>query len=364
MPKVRAWRYVDEGRTHDVQAWIETDEKRLRYVVHEQAFGDEDPLDAHEDKHPIASPWEATIHQADLEARLALLGKYLVHDSARPGWLPLRPALQGKNLDLAPLRLPDKPPAIEFHHYQRLDGARAVTLLGVAQELPAGPRHLLARLDYRYPDVDGGNLRVIHPRLPAPLYRSLLAHQHLELHGLQFRKTGEGIRADPQGWAALRATLDAILERLLQGAQGSGQARRTELDATQLALRAAAGASKGPRRYEVEDEHAGPATTVKGPKPKGMIDEMDPDILTALQNPKLVALHARWLKPGESEALQKEGELAIRAAVNKLRAAAPPQDQHLLSLLEASLLVRAALTSRVRIDKETLGRIKHAGAWL
>jgi hypothetical protein len=364
MPRVRAWRYVDEARTHDVQAWIETDHPHLRYVVHESLLGDDDPHDAHTDKHPISSPWEATIHQADLEARLALLGKYVVHDSARPGWVPLRPTLVGKSLDLEPLRIPERPPAIEFHHYQRLDALRAVTLLGVAQETPAGTRHLLARLDYRFPEVEGGNLRVVHPRLPPPVYRSLLAAQHLELHALEFRKTGEGIRADPQGWAALRATLDAILSRLLEGSSKDPTKRRPEMDATQKALLAAAGASKGPRTYEVEDENAGPSSAVTGPRPKAMIDELDPGIMDALQNPKLLALHARWLAPGESEKLQKGGERVIRAAVNKLRGTVAPHDQHLLSLLEASLLVRAALTNHVRIDTETLGRIKHAGAWL
>jgi hypothetical protein len=364
MHRVRAWRYVDEGRTHDVQAWVEKEDLHLRYVVHEAQLGNEDPHDAHTDKHPIGSPWEATVHQADLEARLALLGKYVAHDSARPGWAPLRPTLAGKSLDLEPLRIPERPPAIEFHHYQRLDALRAVTLLGVAQDMPAGKRHLLARLDYRFPEVEGGNLRVIHPRLPAPLYRSLLAQQHLELHALNFRKTGEGIRADPQGWAALRATLDAILSRLLEGASKDPYKRRPEMDATQRALLAAAGASKGPRTYEVEDENAGPSSVVKGPKPKAMIDELDPGIMDALQNPKLLALHARWLAPGEGESLQRDGELAIRAAVNKLRPTVAPHEQHLLSLLEASLLVRAALTNRVRIDTETLGRIKHAGAWL
>lgn len=367
MRRVRAWRYVDDARTHDVEAWIEIgDHRATHYVVRESEFGNKLPEDAYQDRHTIHDTWEATAHQAEVETRLALLGKYHAHDSARPGWAPLTPRLAGRSLAPDALKLPGGSDAVEFHHYARADAQRAVTLVGVAQEMPAvGLRHMLARLDYRYPDVDGGNLRVVHPRLPAPVYRSVIAGLHLELIAMEYRKTGEGVRADPQGWAALRAALDAILSRLINGKLAPGAAAPVRMPTEmELAIRASKGAAGSARRFEVEDEHAGASTTVAGPKPSAMIDELDPSIFDALQNPKLLALHARWLAPGEGEALQAEGERAIRGHVNKLRPTVPRHEQHLLSLLEASLLVRAALKHRVRIDSETLGRIKHAAAWL
>ena len=366
MRRVRAWRYVDDARTHDVEAWIEVgDHKATYYVVRESEFGNKLPEDAYQDRHTIHDTWEATAHQAELEARLALLSKYHVHDSARPGWVPLTPRLAGRALAPDALKLPGGADTVEFHHYARSDAQRAVTLVGVAQQMPVGVRHMLARLDYRFPDVDGGNLRVVHSRLPAPVYRSVLAGLHLELVAMEYRKTGEGVRADPQGWAALRAALDAILSRLIHGKLAAPGAAPVRLPTeAELAIRASKGASSAARRYDLEDEHAGSATSVNGPKPAAMIDELDPSIFDALQNPKLLALHARWLAPGEGEALQAEGERAIRGHVNKLRPTVAKHEQHLLSLLEASLLVRAALKHRVRIDSETLGRIKHAAAWL
>lgn len=367
MPRARLWRYLDEARTHQVDAWTELDaDGASRYIVQERLFGHDDPQDMHVERHPLKAPWETTMHQADLETRLALLGSYHAQDSARGGgWFRLRaPLAAGRPaLDLEAMRIPGGQANIEFHHYQRMDGARAVTLLGVAQELAAGKRYLLGRLDYRFPDVDGGNLRVVHPRLPQPVYRSLLAQQHLELHELEFRKSGEGIRADSQSWAALRACLDAILSRLLQGNLGD-RARPAQLPTElQVALRASAGASKAARQFGVEDEGLGSASAVAA-RPMGKFDEMDPDILSALGNPKLLALHARWLQPGEDIALQKSGELAIRERIVKLRASVPAEEQHIVSLLEASLLVRAALSHRVRVDTETLRRVKTAGAWL
>ncbi|MEA3201818.1 MAG: hypothetical protein QOE90_3246 [Thermoplasmata archaeon] len=367
MPNARRWRYVDEGRTHQVDAWTDVDnEGTSRYVVQESQFGSTDRADAYVERHTLKAPWETTMHQADLETRLALLGAYQAQDTARgAGWFRLRPPLaaMSKNLDLDAMRVPGGSETVEFHHYQRMDGARAVTLLGVAQDLAAGRRYLLGRLDYRYPDVDGGNLRVVHARLPQPVYRSLLAQQHLELHELEFRKTGEGIRADSQSWAALRACLDAILSRLLAGSAGD-KSRPVRLpDELTLALRASAGASKAPRQFGVEDEGLGPSSAVKA-KAMGKFDELDPDILGALKNPKLLALHARWLAPGEDAKLQQEGELAIRERIVKLRAGVAPDQQHIVSLLEASLLVRAALFHHGRIDSETLRRVKTAGAWL
>lgn len=366
VPRARLWRYVDEPRTHQVDAWTEVDDDgSARYVVQESAYGNRDPDDVFHERHPLKGPWETTMHQADLETRLTLLGSYLAQDSARgPGWFRLRRPLASAPLELEAMRLSGGSEQVEFHHYQRLDGARAVTLLGVAQDTPAGPRRLLGRLDYRYPDVDGGNLRILHTRLPPAVYRSRLAQQHLELHELEFRRTGEGIRADPQSWAALRACLDALLARLLSGQVGDKKRPVPLPDELTLALRASAGASRAARGFGLDDEGLGPASAVAGPRPKAMLDELDPDILAALRNPRLEALHTRWLAPGEDAALQKQGALAIRDRIGKLRAKVPPHEQHIVSLLEASLLVRAALSHRVRIDAETLRRVKHAAAWL
>lgn len=154
--------YVDAKRTHEVRVSIER-QRALEFVVRESAYGERDPLATYEERRAITEPWETKMLQMRLEARLALLGAY--YRQAPGGWAPIRPAQAGQPIDLTPLDVGGAPGLLEFHHFTGPD-RQAVTLLGVHQETPRGRRAFLARLDYTFPDTDGGRLHVLHAQLP------------------------------------------------------------------------------------------------------------------------------------------------------------------------------------------------------
>lgn len=371
MPEPVAWSYVDDRRTHRVDTTLQR-ARTLEFVIQERDLASDDPEEVYVERHALVDAWEARVHQLTLEARLALLGSY--RRSAGVSWTPLR-APVGRALDLEPLDLDGEGGVVEFHHYQSDEGRHAVTLVGVHEELPRGKRALLARLDYSYPDVDGGNLQLVHPRLPPVVYRSALASQHLELRELRFskvrRRAGEGM--DARSWNALRAVLETILARLVEGRldateEGRREAQRgdpiTALEAIALARRTRNAANVVTRTFAVDDELGPTNAPVEGKRPAVMMEELGEDILKAMNEPRLLALHARFLPPGDDRRLIDEGELAILRAMRAKREDVPPHERHLVSLLEASLLLRRALMKRTRVDAEVINRVRHAGAYL
>lgn len=371
MPEPVAWSYVDDRRTHRVDTAILRG-RTLEYVIEERAPGNDDPEEVYVERHALVDAWEARMHQLALERRLALLGRY--QRSAGVSWTPLR-APVGHALDLAPLDLQGEGSVVEFHHFQAREARHAVTLIGVHEDLPRGKRALLARLDYGYPDVSGGNLQLVHPRLPPPVYRSALASLHVELRDLGFAKlprdSGRGM--DARSWTALRAVLDTILTRLIEGRlgeteEGRAQAGRhdslTALEALALARKTKNAASVITRTFAVDDEIGPGNAPVEGRKPAVMMEELSEDIVKAMNQPGLLALHGRFLPPGEDQRLIDEGELAILRAMRAKREEVPPHERHLVSLLEASLLLRRALLKRTRVDSEVINRVRHAAAYL
>lgn len=371
MPEPVAWSYVDDRRTHRVDTMLQR-ARTLEFVVQERDLASDDPDEVYVERHALVDAWEARVHQLTLEARLALLGSY--RRSAGVSWTPLR-APVGRALDLEPLDLDGEGSVVEFHHYQSDEGRHAVTLVGVHEELPRGKRALLARLDYSYPDVDGGNLQLVHPRLPPVVYRSALASQHVELRELRFskvrRRPGEGM--DARSWTALRAVLETILARLVEGRldateEGRREAQRgdpvTALEALALARRTRNAANVITRTFAVDDEMGPTNAPVEGKKPAVLMEELGEDIVKAMNEPRLLALHGRFLLPGEDRRLIEEGELAILRAMRARREDAAPHERHLVSLLEASLLLRRALMKRTRVDAEVINRVRHAGAYL
>ncbi|MFA5860461.1 MAG: hypothetical protein WDA16_02075 [Candidatus Thermoplasmatota archaeon] len=375
-----AWAYVDERRTHDVRAGVKKGPP-LAFVVRERAFDSDDPAEAWEASHVLSEPWEWRAHQTALEMRLSLLGRYYRMTAGQQGWFPVGAPPQGRSLDLSPICLEDDSPLgkqsrFEFHHYAQPGERHAVTLTGVPQ---GEDRMALTRLDYEFPDVAGGNLRVLHAKLPIAVYRSMLAAQHIELGELGIRKVSrdEGSMAgDPRWWAAMQACLDALLGRLSEGKTGkpgepptsrdasvAATINRIELCTMQKRLR---GAAVRARRFETEDEigqeHACP---VEGRRIEVLLDDVSPDVLATLREPRLRSLVHRFLPAGDDERLIRENERAIRDYMKRKRAATRPDVQHLLSIVEASLLVRHALSRRgARLDQETIDTLKHAPAYL
>lgn len=372
MPEPLSWAYADDRRTHRIETELQRG-RTLEFVIQERALDRDDPEEVYVERHALVDAWEARVHQLALETRLALLGTY--YKSAGVGWHPVR-APVGHALDLEPLDLKAEGEVVEFHHYQARDSRHAVTLVGVHEELPRGKRALLARLDYSFPDVDGGNLQLVHPRLPPVVFRSALASQHLELRELGFAKLGKGDNGpmDARSWSALRAVLETILTRLVEGRLGKpgteggpGGGRvdaLSALEAIAVARRSRNAASARERSFDVEDEIGPNNAPVEGKKPAAMMEELPADIVKAMNDPRLVALHARYLQPGEDARLIEEGDLAILRAMRARRETVEPTERHLVSLLEASLLLRRSLIKRTPLEPEVITRVRHAGAYL
>ena len=58
------------------------------------------------------------------------------------------------------------------------------------------------------------------------------------------------------------------------------------------------------------------------------------------------------------------GPREIGYTIKRVREQLKPNEQHLASLLEASLLLRHALAKRVRVDPEVIRRVRTAAAFL
>lgn len=362
-----AWRYVDDRRTHEVRVEVVRD-PRPEMVVRELAIGATRPEDAYEERHLLTGAWETKAHTLALEARLTLLGNY--YRSVPGGWAPVRVA-SPRPLDLRPL--PIEPPTgiVEFHHFNGPAGKHAATLVGLHTDTPEGRRTMLARLDYPFPYAEGGQMQVVHHRLPAAVYRSVLAMLHLEMESLRFEKMSHDSAAilARRTWAALQTVLDAILARLVEGrleaarSQGATSLGSGSL-ATLQALRASRGAASAARTFDVDEEMGPDAKPVHQKKTGVTMEELPDDVLHALRDPKLQALHDRMLAPGEEARLIDAGQRLLVEAMREKRETTKPHEQHLVSILEASLLLRQALAKRSRIDPEVLTRVKHAGAYL
>lgn len=371
MSEPSAWAYVDDKRTHELRVSIEQG-RTTELVVRESASGSTDPLDRYTERHTLADPWNRKLQTLALETRLAALGNY--YRSGATGWTPVRLAQAQEKVDLAPLALEGGSGTIEFHHFTG-DDRHAVSLVGVHQGEGAARRSLLVRLDYQFPDTDGGNLQIIHTRLPSALYRSALASQHIELAQLRFRKALADQRhvVDPRTWAALCAALDGIIARLVETCKSTPDALRDPsgrpLDARSVILishasHAAKDAASKDRSYVLDFEVDLPMRATEGKKPDVLIDEIPEDVFAALNEPRLVAIHQRYLSAQDQVDLFSRGERAIGLHMRYLREKVRPEERHLISLVEASVLLRYALAKRIPVDPDVIKRVQHARAYL
>ena len=319
------WLYVDDRRAHQVHAGLRGG---TEFVVRESAFANDDPDEVADWARRVAEPWEAQFYLLELEKRLALLGRYWRFDAAQPdvGWTAVRGADPFEGLDLRPVQGAPFEGRVAFHHYHQT-GAQDVVLATLAQPTPRGPRHLLATLTLAFPDAEGGDLQLLHPRLPDAPARSLLAREHLALRAGGHAKLVDAADfARAHGADAARARDEAYraaLQRLSEGAWG--RARR-------------------------------------GREPP--VDAVYTDYATALADPRLMALHARFLAPGEEETLLAAGEPAIRRFIQRQRQACEARDQHLLTLLQASLLARDGLRAHAAVDPEVAALVRRFSHYL
>lgn len=321
------WLYVDERRTHEVHAGVR---KGNEFVVKESAFGNVDPDEVVETVTTFNEPWEAQTLQFELENRLGMIGNYWRRDNlAGPGWTLVRPQAFA-SLDLRPVRSDLFGGNALFHHFHK-KGYPDVVVVTIPQATPRGPRFLVAELTYTFPNADDGDLGLLHAHLPQGPATSLVAREHLALEGRSYRK-----QVGPNDFAlahgpAWRAELDhsyrALLTRLAEGRLGVG--------------------------------------LVKGERAP-VIDSVYTDYLATLTDPRLIALHARFLAPGEEQRLIEGAEPQIHAFIKKKREDAPARDQHLLTILGASLLAKRGLRAgqATRVDPEVAALVRRFAYYL
>jgi hypothetical protein len=303
--------YVDEARTHEARFLYANE---LVTIV-ELGLPDRDPEAALQSQYHASDEWDARAFKVELEARLGMMGAYWATDGN--GWRPVsrRPQI----VDLRSLDVPTtdgRRAGIHlFHHPASLDRM----LLAVPGERG---RASIAEVDLRR--LEPISARVLHEGLALGPLRSLLARENL--------------RAHDAGYAKLLSAHDLSLvygpdwqARLSRAASANVRALPTE----------------PPRIATQEDGEALVAAAQK-----------------VLGDPRLVRIHMQFLEPREEDEILAEGEYGINKAIQAKRRNAPFHDQHLLSVLEASLLLRQRLLARAKLDPALVHRVERLAYYL
>lgn len=323
------WLYVDEALSHEVHAGIRV-LPRSEFVIREAAYGNTDPGETYETVIPLGEPWEAQLHHLELETRLGLLGRYWRNDAQRPGWTRLRSPPAGESLDLREVDVPLFPGDATFWHFHPRRVGPEVVLVRLPHWYPTGLRFLVARAEFKHPDSERGEITLLHGRLPLTPMRSVLAREHRDL---STKHTHKLVRSDDfrlvhgEDWKLqLLEAYRGILDRIAHGAWGKPQAE----------------------------------------KPKEMpVDSLYTDYVKWLNDPRVAALHAKFLTPEEEASLMAGGEEFIKQAMSRVRARTPRAEQHLVNLLEASLLARDGLRHGVhKVDPEVAALVRRFAFYL
>lgn len=322
------WLYVDERRTHELHAGI----RGAEFVVRESAYGNEDADEIFESVTPIAEAWEGQLFLMELENRLGLLGKYWRFDVLAPqaGWTLVHAKEAFESLDMRTVRSELYEGRVAFYHFHKR-GSRDVVLVNIPSATPRGPRYMLAQMTFDFPNAADGDLDLLHPRLPTGPAQSLVARAYLDAKAKGYDKL-----IGPQDFALvhgkdwrqeLHHAYETTLQRLSEGRLGSGKELRAR-DAP--------------------------------------VDDLYTDYLASLSDPRLIALHARFLQTGEEQQLMEGGETAIRRFITKKREEATPNDQHLLTILQASLLARDGLRAGqpTKVDPEVAALVRRFAFYL
>ena len=322
------WLYVDERRAHEVHAGVRGADE---FVVKESAYANDDPDEILETATRFAEPWEAGVLLASLEQRLGLMGAYWKFDVAAPGWTRV-PSPTLASLDVRPVTDEALDPGrVAFHHFRKR-GSKDVVLATIPAATPRGTRYLTAEATFAFPDAEDGDVRILHPRLPTAPWTSLVLARHLDLRDRGFDKLVG--RTDLELAHGARARSEAI------------------------------GCYQGILRRISEGRLGSPTPDVAREIP---IDDLYTDYLRNLTDPRLMALHARFLQADEEAHALAGGELAIRQLVQRKRQAAPrtQDEQMLLTILEASLLARAGLkVGNARVDPEVAALVRRFAYYL
>lgn len=322
------WAYVDEAHRHEVHAGVRPGAKPA-FVVKESAFQNADPTQAFEEVRPIEWPWEAQLYHWQLEGRLSLMGRYWKHDASEPGWRPLVPPQGAPQVDLRPVATDLYRGRVAFHHFHPRKQGDDVLLVSIPTATADGARHLLARANFRFPHGADADIQLLHAHLPEAPARSLLLREHLALR-------------------------ERAYDKLVWGhdlARAHGDARARELAVAYGDV--------------LQRIHAGSFGAVRHARGV-VIDPVYTDFVRALTDPRMIELQARYLTHEEEAEALAGGEVAIRRLVTRKRERAPRAEQHMLTLVEASLLARDQLRpgQRARVDPEVAALVRRFAYYL
>lgn len=323
-PQAAHWIYVDEPRTHRVEARLLPRDGAFVFIVEERVFGG-GADDAWRTLSPVRETWEAKFHQAELEARLAGMGRYWGAQPPTPGWRPLRRNPAFPPVDLATLDFDMK--GAGFHHFH--DSAKARARLLVSLPRPRPGRFALAGLDFEQMNVEEADLSILHPSLAAPLLRSALAREHMTMA--------------ERGYEKLRTAQDFAL---LYGPDWRREVVRT-FEGAMVRI------ESGPEGRPV-------AASQAAPEPETTFT----DYHAAFQDKRLLAVHRRFLRADDEQGLLASDVPTIRRAIAAKRRSAQHAHQHLLTVLEASLLARLAFKTQTPVDPESARVLRRRAYYL
>lgn len=288
------WRYLERGRTHEVLAEWRQPEGVMR--LRETSPGAPDARV--EEDFRILAPWEARVALWQVECRLHALGSYWQQRSNDVSWRRLVAPVGAPVPDTRRNMVidPSHAPLVHHYHDEKGGGDKLVAALrGHAS------RFLVLRAQLDVPSLQIGRIDVLHPNLPDPMTRSLVMRERIFME-----QTGRRQLVNRDDYV---------------GAFGHGGEHRAA---------------------RLIDEVVGRVRTGELERPAERLEDSDvyAEFLVTVNDPRLRALHLRFLVGGEEDALLSAGPLAIRKAIMEKRAATGHAAQHLLTILEASLLAR------------------------
>ncbi|HUR68150.1 MAG TPA: hypothetical protein VM370_02810 [Candidatus Thermoplasmatota archaeon] len=314
------WRYLECAHAHEVLAEWRAAEGVL--LLRETAPGAPDAR--LESALRIAAPWEARVALWQLEARLAALGAYWRQRSSDgAGWRALLRPAGAPEPDMRRNMVIDATLAPLVHHFHDELG-RGDHLLAALRS--PGERFVVIRAQIDVPGLDVGRIDVLHPRLPERMAKSVVMREQLALM--------------EQGLAKVTTRSDYLRAF---GDGGDHRAQRV-MDAVRARVREG-DLARPERSHEAKEEYA--------------------EFLILINDPRLRALHKRFLTAKEESELLTQGAAAIAKAIAYKRAFVDHTAQHLLTLLEASLLARERLrTGKLAREDPEVRNLTHLAYYL
>ena len=332
LPRPRHWVYLDDARTHEVHAQLAPRPGEYLLAMTEFPAGSRDPAEALVDERHLDTTEQVRLALSELEQRLSLSGTYFRADVEDMRWSPLQAPAGARKVDLrafeAALPASAGAPAakLTFHHFHASARNRDALIIALPRADLATPRSILAQLDFDFPHVDAGDLKVLHTRLAPGTLRSAVVKQHMDLPSHGYSKLVE-----PKDY---------------ERAFGNGWVERTREVFRKAAARVFSLAPPPPPP-PVGRDHAYIAAE---------------RLQKVVVHPKLKALRDRYLKPDEAETLLQGGELIIRRHVQVRRKRADHHIIYDLSLLESLLLVEYGLRrgQQALLDEEGAKLLRYA----